>query len=311
MIPDSLKKVNPCIKPEKINLTDCLACSGCITTDEVSNFAIDLKFLQDTETPSSFIISKFSKMNIYEHLVRKNEMSYSSFEKFLIQHLKNRFKTRYVVDSSYFSKSNDSVISSECPAVVLYIERVYPELIDFLSKEKTLQQKSADFINYKILQEDSKNPLKRNEKHRIITVQQCYDKKDEIKRDNCEIHHYLGTMDLLAFIGDHFLNNILIFKPDYYLEEWEKSHSDYSKEINGIENCINIFNKMKYQKEKSPNFLELRICKNGCASGPAQIIISDNNEHLKIDINDQSNFNFNSGKRIFNKAKKKTFAVDW
>ena len=298
-----------CIKPETINLSDCLACSGCITSEESEKFAVDSSFLAENDKLSSFIISRHSKLNLYSFYSK--EVNFASFEKSLIKFLKERFNIHKIIDTSYFLKKDDtSCISSECPAVVLYVERVYPSLVKLLSAQRTYQQMAADFL---------KNSLS---DHRIISIMQCYDKKDEVERDNVKIDHFIGTKDFYEFIKDDFepLNGI-----EYKLENWEQSRDqkDETKAVTGLENCINIFNKMKSKnKMKSlsectdgkdiDQWFELRICKNGCINGPAQIKVSNKDIEMINPENEVSDpIFYETDRRTFKTSKRKTFQVEW
>lgn len=298
-------KTNPCAKPETINLNDCLACSGCITSDESKKFQVDASFLNDKSTLSSFIFSKQSKLNIYSYFKSFINLTYREFELLLIQYLRKVYNLLHIVDTSFFVKKLDNKISSECPAVVLYIERLYPALIGLLSDQKTLQQKASDFIV--CLNNNTKG-------HRIISIQQCYDKKDEINRDNTKIDYFLGARDFIEYIKDDFLNSFEKLELNYDSEKWEISYLDDFKEVSGLENCLNVLNKAKKNINEdgmySPNSntgLELRICKNGCMSGPA---LYDSN-FCDVDLEKYSNFSDNFASRVFIKPKKKIFHVDW
>lgn len=282
-------KPSLCIKPEVISLDDCLACSGCIQVEEASKFKSDLEFLNDNTTKFSFIISVQSKMNLkyfYPFI------SYEIFQKNLIKFIKDTFNVSMIVDTSYFKKESFENISSECPAVVLYIERVYPDLLDKLSPLKTFQQLASSFITERIGSEDQK----------IVSIMQCYDKKDEIKRDKTKIDYFIGSKDFYNFIKDKFkpLENI-----EYELLPWEQSYDQKIEEISGLENCINIFNKAKSQNVGN---LELRICKNGCSKGPALNPIEQDNYFPNLE---ESSFILKDQFRVFNRPKKRKFDVQW
>lgn len=298
-------QTSSCVRPDKIDLNDCLACNGCITSDELDRFSIDTSFLENKNELYSFILSSHAKLNLYTYY--SSLVDFNSFEKSLIKYLKLKYKVFKIVDTSYFAKENQQLtISSECPAIVLYVERIYPSLVDHLSTVKTFQQKAVDFLT----QYDSN--------HKIISVMQCYDKKDEISRDNTKIDHFIGTRDFYSSIKDDFSPEIT---NNFELEIWERSHlkPDDENIISGLENCINVLNKLKSSPEKLKKYIEsfssgieLRICKNGCINGPAQL--KNKNEDLEA-IYPPSHFYqpivFGTSKRSFIKSKKKTFNVEW
>ena len=282
-------KQSMCIKPEIISLNDCLACSGCITSAESAEFNSDVSFVKDSSLTLSFIISIQSKINLKQSYP---EISYECFQKNLVKFLKETFNVLLIVDTSYFRKSALSGLSSECPAVVLYIERVYPDLIKKLSTHKTFQQMASSFIL------ESTN----NTDQKIVSVMQCYDKKDEINRDKTKIDYFVGAKEFYNLIKDKFnpIENL-----QYELQPWERSYEQKIDEISGLENCINIFNKAKSHDVGS---LELRICKGGCYSGPALVQIQ---EQLPITLNEESSYQFETLPRKFNIPKKRKFDVHW
>lgn len=278
------------------------------------------------------------------------QVSYESFEKCLTKFLKDKFNVHKIVDTSYFRKEDLVGISSECPAVVLYIERVYPALVKRLSTHKTFQQIAADFINEELRNKDEAG---QKSSHRIISIMQCYDKKDEISRDETNITHFIGTKELYEFIKRDFMPHD---DADYRLEEWERTHiqkfaqkdltdpSDgflgqnpespaasrsqacvvenqgggpayYSRtslsigEVCGLENCINIMN---LARGGDVGNVELRICKNGCINGGAQVVL----ENLDLlcfhsDIDRCSPIYFRTSKRTFIEPKRRTFNIEW
>lgn len=288
-----------CIKQDTITLSDCLACSGCITSSEIQNFAVDTSFLADREPTYSFILSLQSKLNLKAFYP---DIEYEAFEKCLVKFLKEEYKIHKIVDTSYFKKPQKGIISSECPAVVLYIERIFPELIPNLSTSKTYQQIASSFIK------SSEN----NDNHKIISVMQCYDKKDEIKRDGTEIDHFVGTREFYEFIKPRFYPEASI---EYTLFPWEVSYTQPIEEISGPEACMNFFNKLKTKKmvsnDSRDEYLELRMCRKGCMNGPAQMKVETVGSN---DIEFQSQLKralFPTTERTFVKPKKKTFKIEW
>lgn len=280
--------------------------------------------------------------SLYSHV------DYESFEKCLVKYLKTQFNVYKVVDTSYFRKKDLVGISCECPAVVLYVERVYPTLVKKLSTHKTFQQIAADFISEELRKEHG---VDQESNHRIISVMQCYDKKDEIGRDGTSITHFIGTKDLYEFIKKDFVpcNDV-----DYPLQEWERTHvsksiqkdphaassnnfldqdpksstisrsqshpmpkrgSNHSRvslnmnEISGLESCINVMNRAKDEDVES---VELRICKNGCINGPAQVRTESLELHYcDPNIDHYNPVYFETSQRTFIEPKRKTFNIEW
>ncbi|KAM0681281.1 Cytosolic Fe-S cluster assembly factor nar1 [Glugoides intestinalis] len=288
-----------CVKQDTITLSDCLACSGCITSSEIQNFAVDTSFLEEKEPKYSFILSLQSKLNLKGFYP---DIGYDVFEKCLINFLKEEYKIHMIVDISYFNKEQKGIISSECPAVVLYVERIFPELIPELSTSKTYQQIAASFIQR----------TENNGNHKIISVMQCYDKKDEIKRDGTKIDHFIGTREFYEFLKPRFKPSPII---EYVPFPWEISYRQSIQEISGPEACMNLFNKLKNKKMEDNNgrdeYLELRMCRKGCMNGPAQMKIeTDRYENIELESHTKRVL-FHTGERSFVKPKKKTFKIEW
>ncbi|ELA42940.1 uncharacterized protein VICG_00255 [Vittaforma corneae ATCC 50505] len=293
-----LPSSSSCIKPDRISLADCLACSGCITASEKESFRVDTSFLSNKDQTYSFILSSQSKENISRLYP---EINYCSFEKSLVKFLKEHFSVYKVVDTSYFRKGTEVGISSECPAVVLYVERVFPSLIPMLSTRKTFQQTAADFIT-----NGGKNHAPSIKDHKIVSVMQCYDKKDELRRDNTDISYFLGTKEFYEFLKDKFHPENSI---EYEVLPWEVSHSQDIMEVSGIESCINHLNKAKHSSQCG--FVELRICKSGCINGPAQLRNSDEVLERVISVERHGSVHFDTEERQFIIPKKRTFRVEW
>jgi len=290
---DDLPDTSICVKPDKIDLNDCLACSGCITDSEKAAFKVDASFLANTGPTYSFILSSHSKMSLSRLYPA---IDYHSFEKSLVGFLKRHFKVHLIVDTSYFRKQGEAGISSECPAVVLYVEKVFPTLLGHLSTSKTYQQIAAEYIR------DSAVNV---ENHKTVAVMQCYDKKDELRRDATHIDHFIGTAELYEFLRVNFTPE----NTDIQIQPWEMSHRQEVKEIAGIETCINHLNRIK--AKGISEFLELRICKNGCINGPAQARVEKEELTASVDVEDEDRIYFDADRRVFTKPKRRTFNVEW
>lgn len=295
---EDLPKDKPCVKTEDFKLTDCLACSGCITNDEIEKFRQDISFLEEKSNSYAFIISPQVKKSIYKLY---NELEFDLFEDIFNYYIKQTFNTFRIVDCSSFAKKNDNLISSECPAVVLYVERAFPNLIPLLSTSRTYQQIAAEYLN----------KFKENEKAlKIVSIMQCYDKKDEIFRDGTKIDHFIGAKDFY----NHIKSSFDIFVKDNQLrtfpaEIYEKCHKYTINEVSGLENCMNILR--KYKSGNIDYFTELRICKGGCINGLAQIPV-EADKLIEFDVllsSEPEVLDFS--RRVFKAAKKKTFKVDW
>lgn len=156
LIPKSTKQ-----GPTKINLTDCLACSGCVTSSE--------KLLVEEQSMSKFAelavnaLQKFVIVSPQPLLALANHFRVS--EKKLLAALNpfmnKLFGVEFVLEMSLFvelsnqfafeefeSRKNGSLIlSSECPGFVCYAEKVLGEVtVSQISKVKPPQLIAAQCI---------------------------------------------------------------------------------------------------------------------------------------------------------------------
>ncbi|ORD96053.1 NAR1 [Hepatospora eriocheir] len=298
-----------CIKddPSTITLNDCLACTGCIENDELERFKSDINSLNRKDR-YSFIISPYSKISIYNQLTQKIKKitNFKEFEIYLINFIKIFFNTDKIIDYSYFYKPEDNNISSECPAVVLYIERQYPKVLKYLNTNKTYQQMAADFL------------MKVNDQNtKVVSIIQCYDKKDEFYRDNTKIDLLVGTnefytkieKELIDFINTRNLNNLSIKN-----EEKSYNYSGNKEMISGKVNVLNfLINQNKnITQNKLNTYYRLRICENGCINGPLQLKENKVDEYkIREELTSVEKINFTFNKRIFKKVKKRDFNIKW
>lgn len=287
----------PCVMPGTLSLEDCLACRGCITSEEVSSFAPDITFLDDRTTPLAFIISPQVKQSLHSMFP---QWSFTEFEKALLGYLHKVYSTVCIVDTSCFEKRNAARISSECPAVVLYVERVFPSLIPFLATEKTFQQIAYEFVSGVI---DEKGMAG---KAKVVSIMQCYDKKDESRKDGTAIDYFVGARDFYVAIKDK-----LYQCPSYVPEKYEKCHGPVDTGVSGMAQCINILKKLKNDAMPGQNCIELRICKGGCLQGPVQLSPGNLVSNIDTVVSRDSKICIETGKRVFTPRKKNVFEVEW
>ena len=140
----------------KVNLYDCLACSGCVTTSEVvlmrdqglDNFKLMAQDVKD----GVFMLSPESRVSLACWLQMDQRLFVAKLTKFL-----GKFNIRHVIDMSFFIevssylcahelKSNLQqdkkvpLITSECPGWICYLEKVLSEkFVQNASKVKSAQ----------------------------------------------------------------------------------------------------------------------------------------------------------------------------
>ncbi|ADM11548.1 putative iron hydrogenase [Encephalitozoon intestinalis ATCC 50506] len=299
------KNNQKCIKtdtPFNLSLSDCLACSGCVTTDEAGALSADISFVRDSAPQTSFVLSPQSKVNIF-NIYGKGNMSYREFEGALSSFLRAKLNVRRIVDTSSMRRkiykeiykeylATDHLVISACPGVVAYVERTAPHLIDYLSRVKSPQQMAFSLVKG----------------DRTVSVMPCQDKKLESGRDGVKFDHVLTTREFRRVLDE--LEFELFLKAnswnhheieDMEVTQWNigtssggyaefilSKHRSVKKikdrngireymvddggivsQITGLENSINYF---KISKTKGPKYkmAEVFLCKNSCIGGPGQ-----------------------------------------
>lgn len=305
MNPQALSR--KCIKDErplKLTLSDCLACSGCITSEEERLLEqSDYRKLIEDDSEQHFMISPYSKVRIYCAMFEGQDLSYQSFEKSLAEFLKTSCNAVEVIDTSYyqmavlemvadeFFSSSVPMITSDCPGIVAYIERSGEHLLGNLCRVLTPQQICAVTLQ---------------KRGRITSIVPCYDKKMENGRDGCEIDYILSTQEFMNFLlhkqfrvtecNKDLMQREKTSVPyksfsggytEFLLEKMGCTHVDavqVSKghwvyqckveektytlhKIYSIKNVLNMINKTK--KKIDFDFAEVFLCENACACGPA------------------------------------------
>lgn len=197
-----------------------------------------------------------------------------------------------VVDTSYFDIKENNVIGTECPGVVLYVEKMFPHLLPYLSTTKSRLQLSIEYL--KTLHKDTP----------IIALQQCYDKKDEIIKEKYSNVYLIGVKDINIDEID------LSIIPSNDLNEWEKSKQIHFDSIEGLNDSLTFFKTFTPNKfSKTQNVF---ICNNGCFNGPAlfknQNISIEKKKYFELPYN--LTIQFSSPLRLF-KIKTKNFNIEW
>ena len=201
-------------KPAKINLTDCLACSGCITTSEslLVSQQSHLELLktisqnQESDTKRTIIVS-ISPVSLAS-LAAKYRMSASSLH-CRLKTVMTRIGVRYytgiehasqisLLESSRYAldriRDNQVVVSSVCPGWICYAEKTHPHMLPFLDPTKSPQQ-----IQGSLLKRAMSNVWH-------MCVMPCHDKKLEASRS---VFARRGSRDVDCVITTHELDLIL------------------------------------------------------------------------------------------------------
>ncbi|OLY83593.1 Cytosolic Fe-S cluster assembly factor NARFL [Smittium mucronatum] len=182
----------------QVNLADCLACSGCVTTAEA--VLINLQSYEQilekisSKKPDEIIVFTISPQTIASFSVKYN-LSVSETKMYLSHYLKT-CGVDYVFDLNFsrsvmqieaaqefinhkISGSTTPLISSWCPGVVCYAEKSQHNLVDCFSKVKSPMQIMGSFIKTRSSDSFMLFPAK-NIYH--VAVMPCFDKKLEASR---------------------------------------------------------------------------------------------------------------------------------
>lgn len=190
------------LAPAQISLSDCLACSGCITSAEevlVAQHSHDqfLKALKEGTKKFVVSISHQSRVSLANAFGYKVE----AMDRLLISFFKDQLGVKFVVGTALGRKlslleessrmikkklgndanpqlSNKPTLSSICPGWVLYAEKTHPHVLQYMSPVKSPQQITGYLLKNLAAQE-----LKclRSEIYHLA-IMPCFDKKLESAR---------------------------------------------------------------------------------------------------------------------------------
>ncbi|EGR33647.1 nuclear prelamin A recognition factor, putative [Ichthyophthirius multifiliis] len=161
----------------KITLSDCLACSGCVTTAE--------SILQQQQSVDEFI----NKSQTFKHTVisispqsRVSLAYHFGVDEFYIQKALTKFFLQ-----NYNTKVSLPIITSECPGWTLYAEKAVGEfIIKHMSQIKSPQQLMGCLVKDLFAQKLGYN----NQDILFVTIMPCYDKKVESARRDFEKNQF-------------------------------------------------------------------------------------------------------------------------
>ena len=210
--------INPnqnCVKPllstpsssntsAKINLIDCLACNGCITSAEtvlIQEHSLSKHFdMKNKERKLSIaIISPQSVESICYKFKINRETCLTIIDRILQCDMYFNIEdiNTYMLDLIYqeFINRNKSVICSGCPGWVCYAEKkVGANAFQYMSKLKSSQEIMSIIIRKLILSKC--NMFINNDLIYICTLMPCFDKKIESVRNANEIDCVLSTIEI-------------------------------------------------------------------------------------------------------------------
>lgn len=306
-------ETKPCTKPYELTLNDCLACSSCLTQSESNSLlSFDFTNIKDYEKIS---ITPHAKIN----LSNKFNIPYDLFEDFLQVFFDHR-----IIDTSHYYKyiysDAENIITSECPGVVKYIQRLGHHLIDNLMKIKSTQQIIDTKFNClhvvtcldKRLEESGKYVTTR-EMYKYMLDEGFVNYDFTGYKVDGNVHKTIQTdLNYVESIGDGGFEINLV---NENWIEYKKGDKVYAK-ICGLPNFINFVKQSK--KGMRYNVVEAYICEFGCVNGPAQIqgLLNDD-KRLKdamkqTKIIDKKTHNIQYSRSFtIEQTKTKTYKIEW
>ena len=300
-INDFINPSQSCVKPiltdnksdsTKINLIDCLACNGCITSAET--------ILIEEHSLNKFYSLSKNKLNILclsQQSLESLSYKYSINEEKIIKiitkilNIDLLFKLDefilYTLNLCYkeFKNENNCIITSECPGWICYAEKkVGNEAFKYMSKIKSPQQIFSILIRSVL-----KDKFGNDDNYFISSIMPCFDKKIESVRNKDEINCVISTIELCDEIDKVFKdfnyndiknvkvnfsefkklmdnynsNNLSEFK--LYLEKNYKDYkleNEYHTKINFSSNAYCEFILSKIEEENNNYIIERKDGKN-------------------------------------------------
>ena len=292
-INDFINPSQSCVKPiltdnksdsTKINLIDCLACNGCITSAESI-------LIEEHSLKKFYSISK-NKLNIIclsqqslESLSYKYSLNEEKIIKIItkILNIDLLFKLDefilYTLNLCYkeFKKENNCIITSECPGWICYAEKkVGNEAFKYMSKIKSPQQIFSILIRSVL-----KDKFGNDDNYLISSIMPCFDKKIESVRNKDEINCVISTIELCEEIDKVFkdfnYNDIKNVKVNF--SEFKKLIDNYNS--NNLSEFKFYFEK-NYKDYKFENDYHTKI--NFSSNGYCEFILSkieeENNNYI-------------------------------
>lgn len=200
------------LEAAQISLSDCLACTGCITSAEEVLVAQHshtqvLKALRDPDHTKTFVVS--ISHQVRASLATAFNLDTDTIDIKLKDLFVNKLGFKYVVGMEIGraiaieaginevvsrlelgdSTKGSPILSSVCPGWTCYAEKSHPEVVPYLSQIKSPQQITACLVKKQIC-EDLKLEWK-DIYH--LSVMPCFDKKLEAARPEFTTHHAPDT----------------------------------------------------------------------------------------------------------------------
>lgn len=202
-------------KPVLINLNDCLACSGCITSSE--SILVSMQTSEELEKAvknEMFIVASISPQSVasiaakYKVDIQEASSKLCWFLETLGVHriLDISLSRSYALLESeiefmerFESGKNLPMLCSSCPGWICYAEKMHDYLLDNISAVKSPQQIVGSFVSHLLREEEKLENIFH------FSIMPCYDKKLEASRkdfvveDKREVDCVLTTREIEQF----------------------------------------------------------------------------------------------------------------
>lgn len=187
------------MQPAQISLTDCLACSGCVTSAEALLVSLQshtevLDALEKYKGKKKFVgmVSPQSKASLAATLGLKVSEVGNMVERCLYEvgfdwvvdlelgrQIALEYAVQEVVDSLADQGTKKPILTSACPGFICYVESTHPYLIPHLSRLKSPQAITGTFVKSMLPKELG---LEGPESIYLVAIMPCFDKKLEGSR---------------------------------------------------------------------------------------------------------------------------------
>lgn len=201
-------------QPVTINLTDCLACSGCVTSAETVLISQQswhfVKEAMEKNKKLVFSVSPQSRVAIADSL----RLEVSDSDRRIVSYFQSIPNLEGIMDTNharnyslaaiarefvekYCGDKELPLLTSACPGWICFVEKTHPELIPLVSKARSPQQIMGVLVK-------EKHPEAFH-----VSVMPCYDKKLEASRsdfksgDSFDVDCVLSTTELLDLLSSN------------------------------------------------------------------------------------------------------------
>jgi iron only hydrogenase large subunit-like protein len=186
-------KSKQALESAQISLTDCLACSGCITSAETVLVSMQshkevLSAIRDNNKTFVASISHQVRVSLAAAYGISVDQVDAKLKNLLVSKLGFRYvvglevgraiSLEYVAEEALRTGRQKPVLSSSCPGWTCYVEKTHPEVIPFLSKVKSPQQITGTLIKTLI----HRNTGASHNQIYHLSIMPCFDKKLEAAR---------------------------------------------------------------------------------------------------------------------------------